>query len=65
MMKFLLQKIEILIQANIYYQLKIKVSISLSRLVITHYSAVQIVGGQVPGKLQFATFSKGCSTRNN
>ena len=44
MMKSLLQKNWILIQANIHYQLKTKVSISLSRLVITHYSAVQIVG---------------------
>ena len=33
-----------LIQANIHLSAETNVSISLSRLVITHYSAVQIVG---------------------
>ena len=47
------------------FKLNKKVPISLSRLVTIHYSAVQIVGAGAWKKLQIATFSKGCSIRNN
>ena len=42
-----------------------KKSVSLSMLVKTQYSAVQIGRGLVPVKLKDAAFSKWCSVRNN